>query len=238
MNEKNTPFMVAIETNTVCTRTCYYCPRTIEESLVLDSELFYSVINQLKEWGFSGKLVPNGYNEPLTDKRLPEFVAYARYKLPNSIIQINTNGDLLNRKKLENLLSSGVSVLKVSLHEPASQQEEDRLRELAREFKTISVVDLRRASRTKPLSNIGGLVEFRSVVTGTNCYNINAMSIRADGNVALCCQDVKKKYVFGNVKEESVETIWNKKEYIKLREDLNRGEFNIPICQKCGVEKI
>lgn len=63
------------------------------------------------------------------------------------------------------------------------------------------------------------------------------MVIRADGNVVLCCNDVNEQYIFGNVKEEGLESIWNKPKFRELRHNIRRGKYVLPICKRCGYEK-
>ena len=41
-----------------------------------------------------------GFNEPLLKKDINRDITYARKKLPNSKIEIVTNGDVLNKEKI------------------------------------------------------------------------------------------------------------------------------------------
>lgn len=234
---RDMPIMVSAETNTVCTRKCYYCPRLMKENLVMDSGIFYSIVNQLKESGYNGIFALNGYNEPLTDKRMSIFIDYARKRLSSSIIRIYTNGDLLDENKVKEFLLAGVSEFKVTLHEPTSLSRESRLKELANKYSQISILDLRDASRETPLSNIGGLVKLRQITKISDCRSVNVMVIRADGNVTLCCKDARKRHTFGNVKNEGLISIWNNGEYQTLRQEIREGIYNLTACQECGYEK-
>jgi len=53
------------------------------------------------------------------------------------------------------------------------------------------------------------------------------------GNVVLCCNDYHGSVTFGNVLNESLMTIWNKKRYRVLRRRRRRGVFDLDICKKC-----
>lgn len=50
-------------------------------------------------------------NEPLIDKRLPEFLKYALQKLPKEIIRFSTNGMLLKGSVAEELSNVGLDEL-------------------------------------------------------------------------------------------------------------------------------
>ena len=67
------------------------------------------------------------------------------------------------------------------------------------------------------------------------CYQIfNDMHIRADGEVSMCCIDVESEYGYGNIKEKSIEEIYNCK---LIKEDRHKhliGERKkIKICNNC-----
>jgi len=55
------------------------------------------------------------------------------------------------------------------------------------------------------------------------------------GNVSLCCADYAKSYIYGNLKEESLENIWNGKQIQKVRCALSQGWRDIiPACHFCN----
>ena len=61
----------------------------------MEDSLFYSIIDQLAEWGYTGHLTLYGNNEPFLDTRIVEFHKYCREKLPHSFIFLSSNGLLL-----------------------------------------------------------------------------------------------------------------------------------------------
>ena len=60
------------------------------------------------------------------------------------------------------------------------------------------------------------------------------MVINDEGLVHLCCVDWKTKYILGDLKKESVSSIWNGE---KLREyqllHLNKKKDSIELCRNC-----
>ena len=224
---RDLPIAVCIESNSACNRHCSYCPRP-ERTTVMETETYYLIIDQLKKWGFQGRISPHSFNEPLTDKRIFDLMSYTRKNLPKSEIVLYTNGDLLDEKTIKKL---DVDQIKVTLHEPNSQDRINRLKKY-----NVSITDLRDRHRTIPLSNRGGSIKLSKTEKYPSCYNIEIMIIRATGNVILCCQDAKEEYIMGNVKRQSVESIWNS--YKGLRAIIRKGKSNLLICQRCGYEQL
>ncbi|MHA1304251.1 MAG: SPASM domain-containing protein, partial [Candidatus Heimdallarchaeaceae archaeon] len=83
-----------------------------------------------------------------------------------------------------------------------------------------------------------------------SCSYVSAEAtvIRSDGEVAPCFkylydhnsslnqhERISSAYSFGNVFLESLEEIWNSKEYVKFRDRLNRFNEKIPYCGDCGL---
>ncbi|MFH1589019.1 MAG: SPASM domain-containing protein [archaeon] len=64
------------------------------------------------------------------------------------------------------------------------------------------------------------------------CEALHAHSF--DGKVILCCQDWKKEYILGDLRTNSIQDIWNSKEYKSIRRRIYGEEIPVPeLCQKC-----
>ena len=54
--------------------------------------------------------------------------------------------------------------------------------------------------------------------------------------VTTCCLDSKRKQVMGNIRENSLTEIWNKKKYQEMRKLHRSGRFHeIDECRNCGL---
>jgi len=236
---RDLPSAVNIETNSLCTRSCYYCPRDGNSSARLDDDQYYSIIDQLAEWGFKGRVSPQGHNEPLTDPRIFEFLKYTREKLPGSEIVFFTNSDLLDRNKIDMLAESGVNKIKASIHEPSSDEFAQTMmgyHEHYRDF--FTVIDMRDATRETRLSNRGGLIELDNIVMRPRCYKIDVLAVKANGNVILCCSDYTENRVFGNINDTSIKDIWEDPEFRAIRDNIRKGKYSLDICKSCGYEDV
>lgn len=76
------PLVVNLETINRCNSTCSFCTanKNAEKRPYkrMDDELFYNIIDQLRDWGYKGHLTLYGNNEPFLDTRIVEFHKYCR----------------------------------------------------------------------------------------------------------------------------------------------------------------
>lgn len=230
---------IEIETNTDCNRKCRICPRHKHEreSGLMPDALYSELLDQLASMKFRGRISPVFYNEPMLDPRLPRLMAEAKAKLPRSTIVVFTNGSLLTKQNIEEMVGAGVDTLFVS-------QYEGNLRADAAPY-AEAVRDLSPAVRRKVwyrtlgdedfLSSSGGLVRVQKPVTKSRCMQAS-LSCVVDfrGDVVLCCNDYNGKHTFGNIGKEHVLDIWNKPHFVKLRKELRHGDFQLEICKTCA----
>lgn len=97
----------------------------------------------------------------------------------------------------------------------------------------------------KPLHNWGGQVsdpqstekEPGAGMKYSPCTNIwYSMVILWDGSVALCCQDWYNENSLGNIKDSSLEAMWNGEVIVTVRDYLAKKQFSqIEICSKCDL---
>ena len=232
---KGSPLSVAIETDTSCTRKCDYCPGGREIGS-LDESLFQSVIEDLKNWGYKGNITLQGYYEPLIDERLEDFSQIIKKNLPETYLFIPTNGDLLDSSRIEKLIESGVDEIRVSIHNPSSEDFIRKILTYEKRYDVISKVDRRDGHRISPLSNRGGAVDIGEIDLIGKCSAVSCLTIRASGNVVPCFQDFYEIHPLGNISEKGVKEIWDQSS--KMRNDQINGRNKLSICGNCGYEKI
>ncbi len=65
-------------------------------------------------------------------------------------------------------------------------------------------------------------------------YPFYMLTINADGNVSACCQAINKAFLVGNVRQESLNQIWNNQRINELRIfQLKHTRFKHGICRDC-----
>jgi radical SAM protein with 4Fe4S-binding SPASM domain len=65
----------------------------------------------------------------------------------------------------------------------------------------------------------------------------SSMSIHWDGTVVPCCFDFFNELVLGNVKEKSIDEIWNDEPIVNFRKSMLDGSYldMNPLCEKCVI---
>lgn len=99
---------VEIEIINRCNGECPFCPVNkhddIRKMKRMDEELFKSIINQLGDLNYTGRLALHSNNEPFLDSRIIEFARYAREHVPNAFLYMFTNGTLLTEDKFKEII--------------------------------------------------------------------------------------------------------------------------------------
>ena len=113
------PPRIQIQTQGGCNARCVFCPN--EEVLRaklpqgrMDPALFQKIIDELAETD-PRRVSLYLMNEPLLDKRLPEFARYVAERIPTTSTLVTSNGTNLTEAMAEALVDSGLQRLKVSL---------------------------------------------------------------------------------------------------------------------------
>jgi radical SAM protein with 4Fe4S-binding SPASM domain len=213
--------IVNIETSTYCNRVCSYCPVSTDEGrkkqLNIKNEVFEKIISELQQISYKSTICFNLYNEPLADKYLYQRLTYARKALPNAFFLFNSNGDYLNKDKLNRLSDTGLNAIFVTLHPSPKKSYElnDRIKCFHKLFKKLGVTDYIidesakdgniesnvdwRGMRLRVMANDwakygnsrAGTVDFLNTSENrtTPCVRpLREFTISHDGNVFPCCQ--------------------------------------------------
>ena len=72
------------------------------------------------------------------------------------------------------------------------------------------------------------------------CFYVTSRAyVLSDGSVVPCCKDWAGYTILGNVAEDSLQSIWNSRDYNKLREDVSKGIFsNFEVCRRCVEDRL
>jgi GTP 3',8-cyclase len=235
---RDLPLAIDIETDWRCTRHCWYCAR-LNQGVTMPEERFRLIILDLKTWGFKGRISLHSYNEPLLDKRLCKFIKFIKFHLPNCPVFIYSNGDLLTKEMMLQLITSGMDKIIVSIHEPTSDTKALELADIASENPILTLMDFRDGHRNFALFSRGKEDLVKKMGRIKNyflCYLVYTCVVRSDGNVVLCCQDGLEEYVMGSVVTSSLQEIWESSRFKKIRKQVSRGMFTLPICKQCGYQ--
>lgn len=234
------PVAIDIETDWCCTRHCWYCLK-LNKGVTMTEELFQSIILSLKTWGFKGRISLHSYNEPLLDKRLCEFIKFVKVYLPNCPVVIYSNGDLLTKKMMSQLIVAGMDKIMVSIHDPTSDTKALELAQIASDYPAMTLMDFREGYRNVALWSRGKeelVKKIGEMKKYSRCYLIYTCVVRSDGNIVLCCQDGLEEYVMGSLTTNTLQQIWESLRFKKIRQQVSRGIFTLPICRQCGYQAV
>ncbi len=114
------PLRLQIQTLTGCNGQCSICPyHSISKNLVhgtMTRDLHSKIVDEAIPEQLLCGIVYELHNEPLLDKRTFEFIKYFKSKSPGKEATLVTNGELLDRFTLTDILLSNLDCLIVSLN--------------------------------------------------------------------------------------------------------------------------
>lgn len=108
------PRYIQIETSIFCNASCPFCPtdNVTRTPKYMDEKIFKKIVDETQGQGIVYR--PFLQNEPLTDKRLPDFIRYIKED-PTARVEINSNGELLTEEMGERLIESGIDLIRFSV---------------------------------------------------------------------------------------------------------------------------
>jgi MoaA/NifB/PqqE/SkfB family radical SAM enzyme len=107
------PVCLYLEVTNRCNLLCETCPRTFEElepPADMSWAMFTRIVDQVPN---VARVVLHGVGEPMLVKNLPRMIRYLKDR--GTYVLFNTNGTLLNPKKFQEIIDTGLDELRVSL---------------------------------------------------------------------------------------------------------------------------
>lgn len=122
MKEKYPYSRVYVEITNICNRSCSFCPGTKREPRRMTLSEFSIILDKLE--GFTEYIYLHVMGEPLTHPELTSFIGLATSR--GFKCAVTTNGTMLHRRG-EELISSGVYKVNISVHSFETGSREDYL---------------------------------------------------------------------------------------------------------------
>ncbi len=247
-NEKDgqvQPLVVNLETINRCNSTCEFCSASRDNEKrplkKMTDELFYSIIDQLADWGFKGHLTLYGNNEPWIDTRIVEFHKYCREKLPDSFIFMSTNGLLLDIDKVKSIIPYVDQLIinnyceDMKLHDNVKEIY-DYVKSHKEEFEDVEIlIQMRyiKAVLTNRAGSAPNKAMTEKIVTETCLMPYTDIFIFPDGIMGLCCCDNYERTMIADLNKEPIKDAWNNERYRQIRQAISDGRQNWPFCKHC-----
>jgi len=246
------PAIIEISNSGTCNRKCSFCPRSDPDykhvNEFFPNDLHDRLCEELSEFNFKGIFAYSGFNEPLLKKDIARDIKAVRKFLPTSKIEIVTNGDVLNHKRLEKLFEAGLTTILISVYD--GKEQEEKFYKMCKDLnlKDSSYIIRNRympehldfgitlSNRAGNLSNTEYKVSSPREPLKQNCtYPSYMFFVDYNGDVLMCSHDWGKKLVLGNLNKENFINIWNSKKSLIARKKLNNANRSFAPCDICDV---
>ena len=247
------PTEIEISESGTCNRKCSFCPRSDpnfeDKKEFISDDLHEKLCNELKDLNYEGTVRYSGFVEPMLDKNIYNLINMTRKIVTKSNIEMVTNGDPLNLKRLKKIFSSGLNKVLISVYD--TEEDAIKFEKMCSEsgLKPHQYIIRRRYLPESndfgiTLSNRAGLMEnaefkIKPLEKTLNkpCY-IPSYTFFLDyqGDVLMCPHDWGKKIILGNLNKEKLVDIWFGKKSMRIRKMLNDSNRNFSPCNVCDVE--
>ena len=229
---------IAIETINQCNGNCSFCPVNRVDNPrkreIMEYEMFMQILDQLRDLDYHGIVSMNGNNEPLLDKRTPEFLAQIKRVIPACATWMCTNGTLLDHIKLKEIMENLDHLFIDNYRGEQGKAIIDTFN--LDQFPgaiTVGHIDPQSVRTTR-----AGQAKNKKATPGLKSpciYPFNFIFIRSNGDVSQCCNDALGKSTMGNIREQSLFEIWHGKEFNRVRNELLVSRQNNELCRNCDV---
>lgn len=249
-----------IESQSNCNRSCWFCPRTYDQSgrylnssgkpviRQMPTAKILDLLDQARALGFRGRVGFHHYSEPLLDKRN---IALARAAVERGMKPyLHTNGDVLKRDEgLCVEVREVYRIIVVGLYDYQSNEELEESKRFWRERLAGADLDFSPIglSGVRSAHSIGvprALVPTDSRMAVPDLTFSNApchrplirMIIQYDGEMCNCCEDTHGAFEMGNVYRYSLEDLWFSERHVRVIQDLISGHReNYALCLNCPL---
>lgn len=238
---------VQIETINKCNGSCAFCPGNrkddTRERKVMSDGLFLSIITQLSDMDFSGKVVMQCNNEPLLDPKIIDRIKTAREMLPNAYLLMYTNGILLNYRRLNDIICNLDMLYLDNYYEkgrrnrvnPSTRMAFAYIRDHPEYTDNLTVIftriDAKRGSRAGLATN-RKFVELKSICD----YPFTDMNIMPDGKLTMCCNDTMAFTEVGDLTKESIKEAFMNESISNVRNNMLKfGRSVFARCKYCDA---
>lgn len=225
----------------------------------MDEKTLIHVMKEVRRLGWNPRIELAMHGEPSMHPDLPRLVKIIRHYGPKLHIQVTSNGSgLMTAEKIAAIMEAGCNLLALDDYKHAKFL--DRIRPLLNDIgypvyeypkdpegnphkrstkqRIVIINDIsENTSGNHQLTNQGGnsFAKAAEPLARRCAKPFRELSIRWDGNVALCCDDWKGSYKIGNVNENKLDDIWFHPRYEAARRRLYDKDRNFGPCQGCDV---
>lgn len=232
---------VLIETRTDCNNHCPFCPHAFNKKPlgIMEWSCFTTIIDQLCEMNYNGRVALMLSNEPLLDDRLEDMIDYAKSKSQRLFLDITTNGRLLSVELVDKFFRLGLDNININDYRGDRDRYPERwshyLESIHAAYGNNPKVSFKRRRLDEALPNYAGNIPqtFNKEDFGFCNYPFRKLTIAYNGNVLLCCDDFMYDTYFGNVMNNKLIACWDNPKLNAIRLSLLSNK-RIELCERCN----
>lgn len=251
-----------VETTNICNAECQFCPHDkFEKFGYMEESLYRKIIDDASQYNLIS-FAPMLTGEPFCDPDIMSRIAYARDKMPDTLIRIYTNGSMMTARQIEILAGMKGIEINISLngHDASRRLEMMGLGdwgEVVEKIRLIEKLGIRFAVSTvwHPIYSIeeinkflklpkAMLIRFQSFggqvykfrrLNPTSCSRVTEMmTVLYTGQVNLCCFDPFGEVNFGDLNRQTIEEVWNGELHQEyLEKHRTMAGQTLNICSRC-----
>jgi len=247
------PSLIEISVAGLCNRTCAFCPHSDPDypsvNAFIDPALIEKLTRQLAAIGFKGLILYSGFGEPLLDKKIFDHISMTRRNLPDARIELITNGDPLNKKRLLRLFESGLNTVLISVYDGEEEMEvfqklcsgaglsDDQFVIRPRYLPPEEDFGITLTNRGSAMANAEHAMATPTKALKQPCfYPHYMMVIDYLGDALLCPHDWGKLNILGNIKTQNFQDIWVSEKLNTIRAKLAVGNRCDAPCNGCDAK--
>lgn len=242
-NHKHFPIFqqVLIETRTDCNNHCPFCPHAFNKKPlgIMEWNCYTTIIDQLCEMNYNGRVALMLSNEPLLENRLEDMIVYAKLKSQRLFLDITTNGRLLTVEYVDRLFMLGLDNININDYrgdrDKYPQRLSSNLELIYAAYGNNPKVSFKHRRLDEYLPNYAGNIpqSFKKEDFGFCNYPFRKLTIAYNGDVLLCCDDFMYDTKFGNIMANNILDCWYSPQLDDIRFSLLENK-RIGLCERCN----
>ena len=261
------PNSINIETVQGCNRRCDFCGTMGMEKKIhfVDLSTVEYTLRLIKKANYFPRIRLAAHGEPTLHPKISNIVCMIRQYLPKSQIHLFTNGTVIEKRPeiVDALFDAGLNNLNVDEYSDHLVGKFIRSNQICRKYpiadqgagvhllnlknhkeKRITIVppiDGDKNTMNRRICNQCGAAQppLESPMNKKCTVIFREMTVRHDGNIAICCNDFRGYYFVTNIFEcDSLQDAWFHPRFESARKFLyqgNRGFFPCNICDVRGI---
>jgi len=240
---------LVLELQSNCNRDCFFCNRVWDDSgkrigpdgksviRSMPTESVLKILNEVESMGYRGRVTFHHMSEPFLDHRIID-IAWEAKKRGLRPFE-HTNGDVLRGN--DDLCTAAAEVFEyivVGIYDHKNESEmaeekqfwQQKLRGTQVSFSEVGNVYPRTLTPDDSMMAMNKVTYPKAA-----CANpLLRMMIHYDGNMALCCEDMRDEFDLGNAFDTSIEDLWYSDKHTQIIKDLQKGlREKYSLCSKC-----